>query len=300
MRQALFVHSDSEVQLLHLTTKAHISSLLPFAIPHLHQLEHSIDNLPPTHDPLCSRQPQFGRRTRAVCASLMQQSVMQQQQQEEQRGSVVVQPAASLPSSSLPAPRTRRQLPYVLLYLLPLASLVYLLVLPQHPLIAQKIYTDENAWAADGAREAITASHVRFAQQVQAALMAAEANSAAATHTVRDMIARTWRDVGVDVHTYRHHHSAGGRWSGSTSELTYGVIPSRMGDGKEAVALVVDYNPRHARAAAAHTSMSAVAVVSGLAHYLLGQSQLSLARHQHERAAVTQQLFTHVSRTVWL
>ena len=165
---------------------------------------------------------------------------------------------------------TRRRLPYALLYLLPLASFVYLLLLPQHPLIAQRIYTDENAWAAEGAREAVTATHVQHAQHVQRRLMTAEGGVEAAN--IRDTIARTWRELGMDVYTYRHQHDRRGRWAGETSELTYAVVPSRMGDGKEAVALVVDYDPRHARASAADSTMSGVAIVSGLARYLLGRS----------------------------
>ena len=167
-----------------------------------------------------------------------------------------------------------RKLPYAILYLLPLASLVYLLLLPQHPLVAQRIYTDENAWAADGAREAITQAHVQHAQHVHRRLMSAEGSSVEeVASSLRDSIAHTWREMGLDVHGYSHQHDGRGRWAGETSELTYAVIPSRMGDGKEAVALVVDYNPRDVRASAADSSMSAVAVVSGLAQYLLGQPQ---------------------------
>ena len=184
-------------------------------------------------------------------------------------------------------PTRRRQLPYALFYLLPFASVVYLLLLPQHPLIAQRIYTDENAWAAEGAREALTAQHIAHAQHVQRAIMTAEdlpnsptpassshtiASSATSSTTIRSTIADTWRGMGMDVHSYRHQHDARGRWAGEWSELSYAVVPSRMGDGKEAVALVVQYDPSDARASVAESTMSGVAIVSGLAQYLLGQS----------------------------
>ena len=193
----------------------------------------------------------------------MQRSAMQQQQPQV---AAATRPTTSLAASAPPA-ATGRRLPYVLLYLLPLASLVYLLLLPHHPLVAQKIYTDENAWAADGAREAVSSAHVQHAQHVQRRLLAA------ADGSIRDVIAHTWREAGLDVHSYRHLHDTRGRWTGAASELTYAVVPARMADGKEAVALVVDYDPLDARAAAADSSMSAVAVVSGLAHYLRGQQR---------------------------
>lgn len=180
----------------------------------------------------------------------------------------------SLPASTHAKPAAPRKLPYALLYLLPLASLVYLLLLPQHPLVAQRIYTDENAWAADGAREALSHSHIQHAQLVQRRLMNTECSRLEeAAANLRDSIALIWREMGLDVHRYSHKHDNRGRWAGETSELTYAVVPSRMGDGKEAVALVVDYNPRHIRSSATDTSMSALAIVSGLAQYLLGQRQ---------------------------
>ena len=204
----------------------------------------------------------------------------------EQRPQLAVEAEAALaptvtssPASAPGKPAARRKLPYALLYLLPLASLVYLLLLPQHPLVAQRIYTDENAWAADGAREALSHSHIAHAQHVQRRLMSTEGSQPEeVAANLRDNIARTWREMGLDVHGWRHQHDGGGRWAGETSELLYAVIPSRMGDGKEAVALVVDFNPRHIRSSATDTSMSAVAIVSGLAQYLLGQPQ-SAARH---------------------
>ena len=189
-------------------------------------------------------------------------------------GAVMPAAAVSPPSTLAAQPSRRRRLPYVLLYLLPVASLVYLFLLPHHPLIAQRIYTDENAWAADGAREAITTAEVQHAQLVQRRLMTADGTAETAAVSVRDVVARVWREMGMDVHSYCHHHDPRGRWAGNSSELTYATVPSRMGDGKEAVALVVDYDPRQVRASAAETTMSAVAVVSGLAQYLLGQQQL--------------------------
>lgn len=193
-------------------------------------------------------------------------------------GAALTQTAAtSQPSASQHSrPAARRKLFSALLYLLPLASLVYLLLLPQHPLIAQRIYTDENAWAADGAREAITEADMQHAQHVQRSIMRISAQSVtAATLTpaaadVRDLISHTWRAMGMDVHSYQHQHDKRGRWVGDSSDLTYAIIPSRMGDGKEAVALVVDYDPSDVRASLADSTMSAVAVATGLAHYLLG------------------------------
>ena len=205
---------------------------------------------------------------------------------------VTLSPATILASSTtMIVKRTgRRKLPYVMFYLLPLASLVYLALLPHHPLIAQHIYTDENAWAADGARDAITSAHAQHAQHVQALIMRStnteqqaspSSPAAAAAASVRHTISHTWRQMGMDVHSYRHQHDASGRWAGDTSELTYAIVPSRMGDGKEAVALVVEYDPHDVRASAADSTMSAVAVGSGLAQYLLSQSTIDALRMRY-------------------
>ena len=139
--------------------------------------------------------------------------------------------------SPSPAVARRRVLLFhLLLYLLTAASLCYLFFLPHHPHIAQLIYTDENAWAADGVAPRITSAHLHQAQAVHDRLVSVRGTER------RLVLQEAWQALGLEQLQYRHQHSAGSEWAGEETVIIYAVVESRMGDGKEAVVLLADYD----------------------------------------------------------
>ena len=138
--------------------------------------------------------------------------------------------------TSSSAARRRLLLFNLLLHLLTAASLVYLYHLPQHPHVAQLIYTDENAWAADGVAPRINSAHLQQAQAVHERLVSVRGTER------RLVLQEAWQALGLELLHYRHQHAAGSEWAGEETAIIYAVVESRMGDGKEAVVLLADYD----------------------------------------------------------
>ena len=166
---------------------------------------------------------------------------------------------SSEPPSPPRAARFHRLFP-VLLHLLVLASLVYLFLLPHHPLIAQHLYIDENAWLTDSAHDRLTPSHTQRAVTLHHRLARSPPSDRLS------LLASEWLSLGLDVHHWPYRHAAGSRWEGEVSAVMYGVVEARKGDGKESVAIVVELDS--SVVAPSLSAVSGVAVVTGLAAYL--------------------------------
>jgi hypothetical protein len=151
----------------------------------------------------------------------------------------ILRPPAIMDGAALTSPvvaRRRLLLFHLLLYVLTAASFAYLYFLPHHPHIAQLIYTDENAWTADGVAPRITSAHLQQAQAVHDRLVNVRGTER------RLVLQEAWQALGLELLQYRHQHSARSEWAGEETAIIYAVVESRMGDGKEAVVLLADYD----------------------------------------------------------